>query len=101
MPPLTPRSRRATCLLPARSLPVAVLQLPGRDLLEGDREVVLGPGVDHRRRELVEGSLAEVVVVRVDLPRALGSDDHARVVRVDVVEQAVDARRDHWGEGLS
>jgi hypothetical protein len=51
-----------------RVLAVLVLQLAGGDFLEGDREVVLRAGLDHRRRELVERPLAEVVVVRVDLP---------------------------------
>jgi hypothetical protein len=71
---------------------VAVLDLAARDLLEGDGQVVLGAGVDHRRGELLEGPLAQVVVVRVDLPRALGGDDHAGVGGVDVLEQSVDAR---------
>src|SRR3954453_14852035 len=76
-------------------LAVLVLDLAGRDFLEGDREVVLGAGVDHRGRELVERPLAEVVVVRVDLARALGRDENGGVVGVDVLEEAVDARRDH------
>src|SRR2546423_14723332 len=42
---------------------VAVLQLVAGDLLEGDLEVVLRAGVDHRRRGLVERSLAGVVAV--------------------------------------
>src|SRR4029453_2981504 len=54
-----------------RLLAVAVLDLPGGDLLEGDLEVVLRPRLDHRRRVLVEGPLAEVVVVGVDLAGAL------------------------------
>src|SRR5262249_23251049 len=66
-----------------------------RDLFEGDREVVLGRCVDHRRRELVESSLTEVVVVAVDLTRALGCDHDAGVVGVDVLEQVVDTGRDH------
>src|SRR6478752_4813861 len=90
MPPLTPSSRRAMV-----RLPVAVLDLAARDFLEGDREVVLRAGVDHRGRELLEGALAEVVVVRVDLPRALGGHDHAGVIRVHVVKEAVDAGGDH------
>ena len=66
---------------PRRALyAVAVLDLALGDFLEGDREVVLRARVDHRRRELLERALAEVVVVRVDLARALGGDDHARVV---------------------
>src|SRR3712207_3459014 len=93
MPPLTPRrSRMAGC---GRLLPVLVLDLAGGDFLERDREVVLRAGLDHRRRELVERPLAEVVVVRVDLPRALGGDENGRVVGVDVLEELVEARRDH------
>jgi hypothetical protein len=54
-------------------LPVMVLQLALGDLLQGNREVVLGARVDHRRRELVKRAFAEVVVVRVDLARALAA----------------------------
>src|SRR5918911_2054854 len=90
MPPVTPRSRRTRDLAA-----VAVLDLALGDLLEGDGQVVLGGGVDHRRGELLERALAEVVVVGVDLTGALGRDDHARVGRVDVLEEAVDAGGDH------
>src|SRR3954462_10594486 len=76
-------------------LAILVLDLAGGDFLEGDREAVLRAGVDHRRRELVERPLAEVVVVGVDLTRALGCDENGGVVGVDVLEEAVDARRDH------
>src|SRR3954464_13976221 len=79
-------------------LAVVVLDLARGDFLERDRQVVLRTGLDHRRRELVERALAEVVVVAVDLPRALGRHDDRRVVGVDVVEQPVDARRDHYDE---
>ena len=48
------------------------------DLLEGDREVVLRRGLDHRRRELVERPLAQVVVVGVDLARPLGGEHDLR-----------------------
>src|SRR4051794_13466635 len=71
--------------------PVAVLDLVGCDLLEGDLQVVLRLGLHHRGRVLVERPLTEVVVVRVDLAGPLGRDDHARVVRVDLVEQLVEA----------
>src|SRR5690606_12329414 len=81
----------------ARGLAVVVLDLAGGDFRERDRQVVLRARLDHRRRELVEGALAEVVVAGVDLPRALGRDDDARVVGVDVLEQAVDAGRDQGG----
>ena len=73
-------------------LAVVVLDLARGDFLEGDRQVVLRAGLDHRRRELVERPLAEVVVVRVDLARALGGDEHGGVVGVDVLEELVDAR---------
>src|SRR5215813_11831738 len=76
-------------------LPIAVRHLARCDLFERDGQVVLGDGVDHRWRELLEGPLAEVVVVAVDLSRALGGDDHAGVGGVDVFEKAVNARRDH------
>src|SRR3712207_219486 len=79
------------------ALPI-VLDLARGDFLERDREVVLRGGVDHRRRELVERPLAEVVVVRVDLTRALGSHEHGRVVGVDVLEELVEARGDHTPE---
>ena len=90
MPPVTPSRMRAIASRPP-SAAVAVLELAARHLLERDREVVLRPRVDHRRRELLERALAEVVVVRVDLPGALGGHDDARVGRVDVLHQAVDA----------
>src|SRR3954451_21485742 len=79
-------------------LAVLVLDLARGDFLERDRQVVLGAGFAHRRRELVEGPLAEVVVVAVDLPGALGGDDDGRVVRVHVLQQLVDARGDHASE---
>src|SRR5206468_5433178 len=94
------RLRRAAREL-SRGSAVVVLHLPRGYLLEGDREVVFRAGFDHRRGELVEGALAEVVVVAVDLPRALGGDDHAGVVRVDLLEQPVDAGGDHSLDGLS
>src|SRR4051812_48963364 len=77
------------------ALPIPVSHLARRHLFEGDGQVVLGDGVDHRRWELLEGPLAEVVVVAVDLSRALGGDDHAGVGGIDVFEKAVNARRDH------
>src|SRR6478736_4397264 len=91
MPPHTPSRMRGK----AGRLPVAVRDLAGRDFLERDRQVVLRSRVDHRRRELLERALAQIVVVRVDLPRALGGDDHARIGGVDVLKQAVYAGRNH------
>src|SRR3954464_6705851 len=97
MPPLTPRRTRpmAAGWAGSAAAAVAVLDLAACDLFERDRQVVLGARVHHRGRELLEGALAEVVVVRVDLPRPLGRDDHARVRGIDILEQAVDAGRDH------
>src|SRR3954451_20385157 len=94
MPPVTPRRILATaCAYPLTA--VTVLDLVCGDLLERDLEVVLRLRVHHRRRILVEGPLPEVVVVRVDLTGALRSDDHARVVRVDTLQQLVQAGLDH------
>src|SRR4051794_4989925 len=99
MPPVTPsrilamRGPRSRAL-PA--LPVLVPELAVGDLFERDGEVVLGGRLDHRRRELVERPLAEVVVVAVDLSCALGGDDHAGVVGVDLLHEPVDARADHY-----
>src|ERR1700710_1226127 len=104
MPPLTPSRIRAT--IPSSRggrplLAVVVLDLARGDFLERDREVVLRTALDHRRRELVEGALAKVVVVAVDLTRPLGRDQHGGVVGVDVLEERVDARVDHAFEGTS
>src|SRR3954463_7772947 len=95
MPPHTPKRMRGTAPCLAA---VPVSHLAGRDFLERDRQVVLGGCVDHRRRELLEGALAEVVGVAVDLTRALGGDDHAGIRRVDVLQQAVYAGRNHGDE---
>src|SRR3954453_18553270 len=80
-------------------LAVLVLDLARGDFLEGDREVVLRGGVDHRRRELVERPLTEVVVVGVDLPGALRGHEHGGVVGVDLLEEHVYARVDHVSRG--
>ena len=82
-------------LCPRVSALVVVRDLALGDLFEGERQVVLRARLDERRRELVERALAELVVVVVDLPRALGGDDHQRVARVDLVEELVDAWMDH------
>src|SRR6185503_5740270 len=95
MPPLTPSKILATVFLrsPRPALEaVPRLDLALRDLLQCDRQVVLRRGLDHRRGKLLENSLAERVVVVVDLPRPLRRHDHRSVVRIDVVQQAVNAR---------
>src|SRR3954464_101470 len=94
MPPETPRRIRLmpeSCLL----LAVVVDDLALGGLLEGHRQVVLRARLDQGRRELVERALPQLVVVVVDLPRALGGDDDQRVARVDLVHQLIDAGVDH------
>src|SRR5690349_25119068 len=95
MPPVTPTSTRAMpAIVPL--LRVLVLQLALGDFFEGHGEVVLGAGLDQRRRRLVEAdAFTELVVVVVDLAGPLGSDDHERVARVDVVQELIDAWMDH------
>src|ERR1700753_1979571 len=95
MPPVTPSRIRLMpeeCLL-LRAGGVLVDDLALGGLLEGHRQVVLRARLDERRRELVERPLTELVVVVVDLPRALGGDDHAGVERVHLVEQTGETRR--------
>src|SRR6476620_1855035 len=97
MPPVTPRRIRLmpeSCLL-LGGLGVLVDDLAFGGLLEGHRQVVLRARLDPGRRELVERALPELVVVVVDLPRALGGDDDQRVARVDLVQQLIDAWVDH------
>src|SRR4029450_14142425 len=77
---------------------VAVLDLALADFFEGHRQVILRARLHERRRIVVEGALAELVVVVVDLPRALGGDDHECVSLVDVFEQLVDSWVDHGRE---
>src|SRR5258708_37557384 len=76
-------------------LAVFVGDLALGDLFESERQVVLRARLDQRRRELVERPLTELVVVVVDLPRALGRNDHQRIARVDLGEQLIDAWMDH------
>src|SRR5262249_14268015 len=64
------------------------------DFLESHGQVVLGARLDERRK-LVERALTELVVVVVDLARALRGDDDERVARVDVVQELVDSGMDH------
>src|SRR6266498_2678208 len=66
MPPVTPRRTRAIAARP-----------------------------DERGRIVVEGALAELMVVVVDLPRTLGGDDHERVTLRDALEELIDAGMDH------
>src|SRR5919202_3032866 len=95
MPPVIPRRTRATqgSLVALRAVRVRDLAL--RDFLVGHRQIVLRPRLDERRREIVERPLAELMVIVVDLPGALGRHDHERVAGVDLLEQIVDLRIAH------
>src|SRR6476659_8408790 len=79
-------------------LHVVVGQHPLGDLLHRHREVVLRAGLHERRRIVVEGAFAELVVVVVDLPCPLGRNDDERIARIDVQEQIVYTRLNHLGE---
>src|SRR4051794_30908023 len=76
---------------------VSDLDLVAREFLESDLQVVLRTRLDHRRRVLIERTLAEVVVVRVDLAGALGGCEHYCVVRVvfSALEKGVQSGLDH------
>src|SRR6266567_1985953 len=101
MPPVTPSSTRRPArgeLLDALAEALRALEadLAFRDLLEGDGEglVLQAAGLDQRRDELAP-PLAELAVVRVDLPGPLGGQDHQRVLGIDRGQQVVDLRFDH------
>src|SRR3954454_25137877 len=95
MPPVTPRSTRAMRPPLCLALLVRVLEFALGDLFEGHRQVILRPRLDQRRWKVVERALAELVVVVVDLSRALGGDDHERIARVHVLGQFIYAGMDH------
>src|SRR5919201_3727476 len=103
MPPVTPTRTRAIRLLspPGARLAERDLDLALGNLLERHRQVVLRARFDERRREVVERALAQLVVVVVDLTRALRRRNHERVARLlHVVEQVVDAWIHHLGFSL-
>src|SRR6478752_7011422 len=105
MPPVTPsRTRAMRGIVPALRprarapydlLDVVVGQHPLGDLLHGHREVVLRAGFHERRRIVVEGAFAELVVVVVDLPGPLCGHDHERIARINVLKQVIDAGINH------
>src|SRR6478736_6079378 len=65
------------------------------DLVHRDgQRLVLDGRVDERADVVEEVALVQVGVVVVDLARALGREDHELVLRVDLLEQAVDGGLD-------
>src|SRR3954466_348241 len=76
-------------------LRVVVGEEPLGDLFHRHGEVILRAGLHERRRIVVEGAFAELVVIVVDLTSALGRDDDKRIARINVLEQVVDAGIDH------
>ena len=112
MPPVTPRTTRLSCRTPAGAQDVArvgggglgrgllggqlgrVDVLAGQqvvvDLAERDRErLLLDVGVDERA-DVLQQALAELGVVGVDLPGALGAVEDQLVLAVGLGEQVVD-----------
>src|SRR5438445_12586620 len=62
------------------------------DLAQRDAErLLLGQGLDERT-DVLEQALTELAVVGVDLPGALGGDDHQGVLGRRALEQLVDGR---------
>src|SRR3954453_11976983 len=70
------------------------------DLAQRDREGLLLRGGVDQRADVLQETLGELAVVGVDLPRALGGEDHQAVLAAGALEQLVDRRvRDALGMG--
>src|SRR3954469_24974752 len=70
------------------------------DLAQRDREGLLLRGGVDQRADVLQETLGELAVVGVDLPRALGGEDHQTVLAAGALEQLVDRRvRDALGVG--
>src|SRR4030081_3903858 len=104
MPPATPtmiRLRSLTSALrpggsfaarPPRLLALGVLEQVFVDLAQRDRQrLFLQAGLD-KRADVLEDAVAELVVVVVDLTRALGGVDDQRILARRAVQQLVDRR---------
>ena len=97
MPPATPTMIRfgphsstpaARCYSPA----LGVLEQVGVDLAHRDRQRLLLQARLDQRADVFEDAVAELVVVVVDLTRALGGVDDQRVLARRTVQQLVDGR---------
>src|SRR3954470_1317119 len=62
------------------------------DLAQRDRQRLLLRGRVDERADVLEQALGELAVVGVDLPRALGGEDHQAVLAAGALEQLVDRR---------
>src|SRR5579859_2839390 len=96
MPAPTPRMTRADAGMGACSLAFGGFDVeqPLLDLTERDRQrLLLAAGLD-QRADVLQQPLAELGVVRVDLPCALRGHDHQPVLAVHDIEKLVDRRVD-------
>src|SRR3954463_16559632 len=95
MPPLTPRTTCRPFIPGGRSdlrFELLERQRVLVDLAQCHRQrLLLHVGRDERA-DVLEQTLAELGVVGVDLPRALGGVDDERVLALDLVEELVDRR---------
>src|SRR4051794_41155634 len=95
MPPLTPRTTCRPFMPGGRSdlrFELLERQRVLVDLTQGHRQRLLLHVGRYERADVLEQTLAELGVVGVDLPRALGGVDDERVLALDLVEQLVDGR---------
>src|SRR4051812_49955283 len=99
MPPATPSRTRGAAravteadMRPALFDALGVLEQAGLDLAHRDRQRLLARAGLDERADVLQQALAELRVVVVDLPGALGGVDHQRVLRRHLVEQVVDRR---------
>src|SRR2546428_2216350 len=95
-PSNTPRLWRTEGLLVFEFLASLVVDLPLCDLFESDRQRLVRQtaALDQGRDEL-RATLAELAGIGVYLSRALGGQDHERVLRVDGGHQVVGLWVDH------
>lgn len=69
--------------------PVTIGDMTCRYLLKGDCENVPAPGIQHRRRDIVDAALFAVAVVIVDLPGTLGRYCDQGILGVNFFQQYV------------
>src|SRR6476469_9596643 len=105
MPPETPTTIRLRSLMSALrprgssrpppkdlALALGVLEQVGVNLAHRDRQRLLLQARLYQRPDVLEDAVTELVVVVVDLTRALGGVDDQRILAGCAVEQLVDGR---------